>query len=247
MNTYVPAKADLRDTVVRMSTDLSGIAPAADLRVRRISADIIAESLREAIQSGALADGAELNQVAIAAHFGVSRVPVREAMRALQAEGLIDSQAHRRAVVRGLSLDRLLETYDMRALIEGHLVEVATERISVKLLNELRELESQMRTIEDHGEWLRANADFHRRLYEPADNQTAFELIDLLRNRAERYVRLWSGGAGLHQPLEAGLEHAAVLRHVGEGNGPAARVELEKHILSTRDRLSAYARSLVTP
>jgi DNA-binding GntR family transcriptional regulator len=226
-----------------MSTDLSGIAPTVPLQQRRITADIIAESLREAIQSGSLADGAELNQAAIAAHFGVSRVPVREAMRELQAEGLIDSQAHRRAVVRGLNLDRLLETYEVRALLEGHLVELATERISVKLLKELRTLERDMRGIEDHGEWLRANAEFHRRLYEPAGNLTAFEMIDQLRFRAERYVRLWSGGAGLHQPLEAGKEHAAVLRHVGKGDGAAARRELERHVLSTRDRLAAYAKT----
>jgi DNA-binding GntR family transcriptional regulator len=228
-----------------MSTDLSGIARAEGLQTRRITADIIAESLREAIQSGELADGAELNQAAIAAHFGVSRVPVREAMRELQAEGLIDSQAHRRAVVRGLNIDRLLETYEVRAEIEGHLVEVATERISAKVLKELRALEREMRAIEVHADWLRANAEFHRRLYAPAGNETAFEMIDLLRFRAERYVRLWSGGAGLHQPIEAGKEHAAVLRHVAKGDGVAAREELERHILSTRDRLAAYARTLV--
>src|SRR5262245_58954508 len=131
-----------------MSTDLSGVNRTEGLELRRITADLVAESLREAIQSGALADGAELNQAALAAHFGVSRVPVREAMRELQAEGLIDSQAHRRAVVRGLSIDRLLETYEVRAVIEGYLVELATERISATRLKELRALDREMRTLE---------------------------------------------------------------------------------------------------
>ena len=229
-----------------MATDLSGLVSAGGLQTRRITADIIAESLREAIQSGSLADGAELNQAAIAAHFGVSRVPVREAMRELQAEGLIDSQAHRRAVVRGLNIDRLLETYEVRAVIEGHLVELATERIRPAELKELRAFEREMRTIEDHVAWLQANAEFHRRLYEPAGNVTAFEMIEWLRLRAERYVRLWSGGAGLHQPAEAGREHAAVLRLVAKRDGAGARRELEKHILHTRDRLAAYAQTLAS-
>jgi len=67
-------------------TDLSGIRLQADLSDRRITADYVADALRQAIHRGDLADGAVLNQAALAAHFGVSRVPVREAMRQLQAE-----------------------------------------------------------------------------------------------------------------------------------------------------------------
>jgi DNA-binding GntR family transcriptional regulator len=227
-----------------MRTDLSSLKAAPDLSERRSTADLIAESLRDAIQSGALPDGAELNQAAIAQHFGVSRVPVREAMRELQAEGLIDSIAHRRATVRGLNLKRLLEVYDLRALIEGHLVELATERIDAARLKELRALDKRMRTIEDHGEWLRHNAEFHRRLYEPAGVETAMEVVEQLRARGERYVRLWSGGAGLHRPIEAGREHAAVLRHVAKGDAAAARKALEQHILHTRDRLAAYSEQM---
>jgi DNA-binding GntR family transcriptional regulator len=227
-----------------LSTDLSGITLVRDLRERRITADLVADALRQAIHRGELADGAELNQAAIAAHFGVSRVPVREAMRELQAEGLIEAQAHRRAVVRSLELDRLVEIYDLRALLEGYVVERATELITPSQLKELRVLERGMRDLEDHAAWLEGNAELHRRLYEPAGMVAACELIEQLRARAERYVRLWSGGAGLHRPVEAGREHVAILRLVARGDGPGARRAVEDHVRHTRDRLVAHSRAM---
>jgi DNA-binding GntR family transcriptional regulator len=227
-----------------MSTDLSGLEPVRALEHRRITADLVAESLRQAIHSGQLPDGAELNQAAIAAHFGVSRVPVREAMRELQAEGLIETQAHRRAVVRALDLERLVEVYDLRAAIEGLVVERATERIDAARLKELRALEKSMRTIDDHALWLERNAEWHRRLYEPAGMETAFELIAQLRARAERYVRLWGGAAGLHRPVEAGREHAAILRRVAKRDTAGARRAVEDHIHHTRDRMITHSRAI---
>ena len=167
------------------TTDLSGLKLSSDFRDRRITADYIAASLRDAIYRGDLADEAILNQAAIASHFGVSRVPVREAMRELQAEGLIETRAHRLAVVRGLDLDRLVEIYDLRALLEGFLIERAVPKVDAKLLRELHTLEERMRDEQDHVRWLELNARFHRMLYEPAGAKTTFELADQLRGRAD--------------------------------------------------------------
>src|SRR5204862_1479248 len=122
----------------------------ANFRDRRITADYVADALREAIHRGALADGAVLNQAALASHFGVSRVPVREAMRQLQAEGLIETRAHRLAIVRGLDIDRIVEIYDLRALIEGYLIERAVPLIDDPTLREARALEAEMREVGDH-------------------------------------------------------------------------------------------------
>jgi DNA-binding GntR family transcriptional regulator len=222
-----------------MDTDLTGITLEADLRDRRITADYVADALRDAIQQGGLADGAVLNQAAIAAHFGVSRVPVREAMRQLQAEGLIDTRAHRLAVVRGLDIDRLIEVYDLRALIEGYLVEKAVPNIDAALLTELRRLDREMRTVDDHPTWLALNARFHAVMYTPSGDETALELVDQLRSRAERYVRLWSRGSGIHRPKEAGREHAEILKLIAAGDGPGARAAVEEHVHHTRDRVVA--------
>lgn len=227
-----------------MDTDLTGISLQADLRDRRITADYVADALRTAIQQGSLADGAVLNQAALAAHFGVSRVPVREAMRQLQAEGLIETRAHRLAVVRGLDLERLIEVYDLRALIEGYLVEKAVPHIASSTLTELRALDKEMRGEDDHSRWLALNARFHDLLYQPAGDETALELVEQLRSRAERYVRLWSRGPGIHRPKEAGREHAAIIKLAAAGDGPGARRAIEAHVHGTRDRVIAHGQQL---
>lgn len=225
-------------------TDLSAIRLQADFSDRRITADYVADALRQAIHGGDLADGAVLNQAALAAHFGVSRVPVREAMRQLQAEGLIDTRAHRLAVVRSLDLDRIVEIYDLRAVMEGFVIERAVPQIDDVVLHAAQAVEDEMRGDVDHATWLELNARFHRLLYLPSGAETTLELIDQLRVRGERYVRLWSQGSGLHRPAEAGEEHARILALVGAGDGAGARAAVERHIQHTRDRLVAQGSTL---
>jgi len=229
---------------VRETTDLTDVKLQTNLRERRITADYVADSLREAIHRGDLADGAVLNQAAVASHFGVSRVPVREAMRQLQAEGLITMRAHRLAVVRGLSLDRIVEIYDLRSLLEGYVIERAVPNMDAARLKKLSTLEKEMRGVADHPRWLELNARFHQLLYEPSEAETTLELIDQLRARAERYVRLWSKGAGIHRPKEAGREHAEILKLVEKGDGPGARRAIEEHVRHTRDRVIERGRAV---
>lgn len=225
------------------STDLTMLKLAAFEPGRRIAADFIADSIREAIQSGALADGAVLKQAAIADHFDISRVPVREAMRQLLAEGLIELRAHHIAVVRGLPIERISEIYDNRALLEGYLLERAVPNIPVGIVKQLRATEKTMRSEDDHQEWLRLNGEFHRTMNQYAHDVTALELIDQLKSRAERYVRMWGTGGGLHRPEEAGADHVKILDLVAAGDAKGARTAVEHHIRTTGERLVAYGRS----
>ncbi|HEY4279730.1 MAG TPA: GntR family transcriptional regulator [Conexibacter sp.] len=211
------------------------IGDAPELRNRRTSSDYIADALRAAINSGQLEDGAVLNQVELAEHFGVSRVPVREAIRRLEAEGLIEAAAHRRAVVRGLSLDRIAEVYELRVLLEGHLTASATDRIDRDRLEQLATLNRAMRDERDHTRWLELNARFHTMLYEPADKPTALELVETLRQRGERYVQMWSSGRGLERTAQVTREHAAILRAVRARDREGARDATMMHIERTRD------------
>src|SRR5947209_5883284 len=160
-------------------------------------------------------------------------------MRQLQAEGLIETRAHRLAIVRGLDLDRIVEIYDLRALIEGYLIERAAPLIDGATLREARALEAEMRDVGDHVRWLELNARFHRMLYEPSGAETTLELVDQLRARGERYVRLWSRGSGVHRPVEVSREHREILRLVARRDAAAARRAIEEHIAHTRDDLIA--------
>ena len=89
------------------------------LRERKTTTDYLAAALRTAIYDGQFVDGEELNQVELANFFHVSRVPIREALRQLQAEGLVRIVAHHQTVVAGLTLPQILELIEMRAVLES--------------------------------------------------------------------------------------------------------------------------------
>jgi DNA-binding GntR family transcriptional regulator len=214
-----------------------------ELQVRRTTPDYIADVLREAIYEGTLEDGAILNQVAVAEHFGVSRVPVREAMRQLQAEGLVSAEAHRRPMVRGLTLERVLEIFDLRAMTEGYLVEKAIPRLDPATFAKLAALTRRMHEPLDHNQWLSLNAEFHQTLYEPSGALTALELASQLRGRAERYLRMWSEGQGVRRTDEATREHERILDYAENGDVVSARREVEQHILHTRDEVARMYRN----
>jgi DNA-binding GntR family transcriptional regulator len=204
---------------------------------KRVTADVVADKLREAIQAGALPDGAVLNQGALAERFGVSTQPVREALRQLMAEGLIETRAHHGSVVRGLSIERLNEIYDNRAVIEGHMLTRAIPRIPADTIAALRAQEAAMPAGADVSTWLVSTREFHDTLLRFSDDQTALELVAQLRARAERYVRMWSGFGDVWQPDLAEGEHAAILRAIEDGDGARARLLLETHIRDTGRRL----------
>ncbi|MBS1879548.1 MAG: GntR family transcriptional regulator [Actinobacteria bacterium] len=221
------------------STDLSVIKLDAPMRGRKITADYVADALREAIQSGSLPDGAVLKQAAIAERLGVSRVPVREAMRHLMAEGLIQSRAHHVAVVRSLSLSRIAEVYDYRALVEGHMTERAVPKLTEADLGRLRAKNEEMKSASSHTTWLRLNNEFHAVILKASGDETGLELVEQLRLRSERYVRMWSGGKGVQNREDVNAEHAEVIELIAAGKAKKARQAIERHIRHTGERVVA--------
>lgn len=213
--------------------DLSVIEVDTSLLGRRVTADYIAEALRNAINSGKLTDGAVLNQVELAAHFGVSRVPVREALRQLQAEGLIENRAHRLSQVRGTDSDRLVQVFSLRALIEGWLIEQAVPNIDAATIARAREINEQLRKESDHPSWLGLNAEFHQLLMKPSGAAEGLELLAPLRMRSERYTRLWSKGNGVHRPVETCAEHDKIVDLIEAGDAEGARAAAEEHVRHT--------------
>jgi DNA-binding GntR family transcriptional regulator len=201
---------------------------------RRSFSEHIAISLRDAIRSGSLPDGYELNQIALAEHFGVSRVPVREAMRQLQAEGWIDAKRHQRAVVRGFSHERIVEILELRAVIEAFLIEKTIATISDKELQRLDALCDEMAASRDHRHWLELNHVFHSALYESAQSQTAMELLQQLSSQVERYVR--SIGETIEREREAVDEHREILAAVRKRDVAESQRLIRAHIGQTKER-----------
>lgn len=205
------------------------------LRERQTTAAYVAGSLRAAIQSGQLPDGSELNQVALAEHFGISRVPVREALRALEAEGWITARAHHRAVVQALSSERIAETFELRALLEVHLVEKAIGHIDDAHIARLRALCDEMDAMDDHPSWVAANREFHRLLHECAGSPLTVELVEGLSSQVERYLRI--RGESVIREGEAGAEHRAILQAAIDHDAGTARDRIRAHIDHTKRRV----------
>jgi DNA-binding GntR family transcriptional regulator len=218
------------------------IATSGAFRARDSVADRITNSLRDAIRTGALADGTELNQVALSEHFGVSRVPVREALRALEAEGWITAPTHYRAFVQGLSIDRIEQIFDLRALLETHLIAKAIAKIGATQIADLHERCAAMDRMRDHDEWLAANHAFHRALLEPSGGTLLIELIEQFSSQVERYLRVRH--AGRDRQAAAGREHRAIVRAVKDRDVARARKLLRAHIMQTRAVILAVVEQL---
>src|SRR2546423_15187868 len=151
------------------------------LRDRKTITDYLAAALRMAIYDGQFADSEELNQVQLSEFFGVSRVPIREALRQLQAEGLVRNIAHHRTIVTGLTLPQILESIEMRAVLEAHLLCKAEKRFDQPAIDKLRKICDETDQIKDYGaRWVLKNWEFHRALYSRAESPTIVEAVQRL-------------------------------------------------------------------
>lgn len=152
--------------------------------------ELVIEAVRTAILSGVFAPGAKLPQDQIAEDLGVSRIPVRSALRWLESDGLVVFQAHRGATVSTLNPEQVAEIYEIRARLEKFALKSACERVTPQDLAELEALADEMdRAAEaDPGEWYTARQRFYRRLYEIGKVPRTAALIDRLRGEVGRYL-----------------------------------------------------------
>jgi DNA-binding GntR family transcriptional regulator len=158
----------------------------------RTLAEQIAARVRDDVLSGALAAGRRLSQEAIAEQYAVSRVPVRDALRMLQAEGFVYAHPRFGTTVTPLSAPDLEELYEMRLALEPMLAARATPRMRPADVAEMRlRLELMAATGEDSPAWFAAHAAFHRTLNARSGRERICALVDNLRSQTERYVRAY--------------------------------------------------------
>lgn len=204
---------------------------------RRTMSDTIADELRAAIVRGDFEDGMELNQVDLAREFDVSRVPIREALRQLRAEGLITSEPHKRAAVVGHTLERVVEILELRALLETFLLTRSAPRMVRADFVDLRAMCAKMKKTRSHDDWLALNTAFHDRLYAHAEAPIASDFARQLSLRVQRYVRMVRSVGG-KRAGDPNAEHVAILDALERGDLPAARAELENHIQHTAEQVT---------
>ena len=207
----------------------------------RISGDkaasyYIANVLREAIYRGILHDNEQLLQNQLAARMGVSPIPLREALKQLETEGLVEFRGRRGAIVSGLTLEDAREIYDMLTWLECGAMKVSFDMISNALIQEEEKLLDRMEKEEDPVKWRDMNVLFHAALYEPADRPLTLDIIAKLRRQVDRYIRNHLDS----MRKESEDQHREILAGVKAHDLPRTLRSLEDHLVNTSKDLQAY-------
>lgn len=217
--------------------------PMSNSLTHRTLSAAIADQLRTAILSGAHQGGAQLRQDALAAAFGVSRIPVREALFQLEAEGLVEIVPHKGAIVTGLSMDEIDDVFDLRVVLERRLLADAVPRMTGPDFERLEAAQRAFDAMVASGEIAGSgalNAEFHMALYAAARLPKTASIIAGLLQISERYTRLQlSSSRGI---AKASREHRELLAICRKGDARAAGEMLALHINGVRADLAAVLR-----
>lgn len=195
------------------------------------SADRIREELEQAIVAAEFADGERLDEVTLSARFSVSRTPVREALHALAASGLVEMIPRRGAFVRYPSFIKVVEMFDVMAELEAMCGRLAARRISEDELARLEEAAVACEAAMEKGdadEYYRENGHFHHVLYRASGNSFLAEEASRLHKRLQPFRRLQLRVRGrLRQSMQ---EHRDVQDAVRKGDAERAARALRRHI-----------------
>ena len=212
--------------------------------------DELAATIQARVLSGAIATGTRLRQESLAAEFGVSRTPVREALRKLQASGLVEVLPRRGALVRRPSAREVREAYEVRAELEGLAAALAASRIRDGELRRLREAQELFRRsvasllawrerrsddepmqTEAHDEWISANDSFHLAVQEAAANRRLRTTLADLHQSFPRDLTwiVLAENARLLQDNVA--QHEAILAAIERHDPAGSRAAMVEHVL----------------
>jgi DNA-binding GntR family transcriptional regulator len=203
---------------------------------RRTLGDRVYEQVRDAIMRGEIPAGTELNQVELANRLGVSRVPVREALRRLQAERFLDANPFQKFVVTALSPEQVLELFDLRTELEVFAALRARNRddFAESGIAEARAAADLLDVTMSAEKWIQADMEFHR-VVNGKDSATA-TVIDEVRFRIYRYVHLAEPDLERRDGVLA--EHQDILAALESGDDAAVRRAISTHVQHTRDRIA---------
>jgi DNA-binding GntR family transcriptional regulator len=206
--------------------------------------ETLAESLRERILNGEFKEGDALIQDAIAQEYDVSRMPVREALRQLEASGLVIMKLHRGAVVTSVPTEQIAELFELRSLLECDILARAIPRLTDEHLADSRSILKQLESSyqrRDIASWGRLNWEFHRSLYSAADRVQTLAMLQGINLQTDRYIRLHL--LLTHGLEEAEKEHKEILRLCTLRDAERAVPYLRKHILNASRNLLAALRT----
>lgn len=215
--------------------------------VHRTLSDEAAALLRDAIRRGALAPGSRLNERDLASRMGMSRIPVREAIRLLVEEGLVTKEPHRGAFVYAPSQVEIEEISSLRVVLERFVVERAVPRFRPEHEAQLQRIVHGMRGTaldEDYKRLYELDREFHSLLWRIADHSLLLEVVSGLRSRLDRFLYEAAIATSDFKFDIYIASHARLLRVLKSGDIAAAQAAITDHILSSKERILAYMLAL---
>jgi len=191
-------------------------------------ADRIADILREAIAKGSLKAGTPLRQDELARRFGFSRMPIRDALRQLEAEGIVSIHPTRGAFVAQMDAAEISEIYAVRELLEAEALRLALPELTDRQLDDAASVLDQIDSEPDIALWGALNRTFHLALYGPCGNARLLDLIEAQHNAADRYVRILLSNLDYRARSQA--EHRKLLAACRKRDEDQALMWLTKHL-----------------
>ncbi len=200
--------------------------------------DLVVTALRNAILQGRYKTGQPLRQDRVAKDLGVSKIPLREALVELRAEGLVTLLPKRGAVVSELSAAQAKEIYTMRSALETAALEQAVPLLGNAEIIRARSVLEIMETGADKHQWGELNWEFHATLYQAARMPMMLKTIHQLHNNVTRYLLLYLDRLSAWQRSRE--EHRALLNACRDKNTSQAVAILKTHLAKASDTLAAY-------
>ena len=208
---------------------------------RTLLSDRIRNALTDEIASGLLGAGFALDEQQLADRFGASRTPVREALRQLSANGLVETKPRRGVVVTRLTPERIMDMFETTAEVEAMCVRLATYRMTPLERSHLYDLHQASGLVVDAGDvdaYDGLNREFHETLYRSTRNAFMAEQVLAIRARLDSFRRtqLRSGD----RMAASRAEHGGILAAMAEGDGDAAARRMRAHMLNAAGALGRY-------
>ena len=200
----------------------------------------IADALREAIVRGEYPPGSRIRQEEIAERFGASRVPVREALKMLEADGIVTLRANAGAWVSRLSLAECEEVYQTRERVEPLLLRYSAPQLTPADLDRLEGLAERMAATSDVEEFLRLDREFHWGTYAGAETLVLGDLVRRLWSTTQPYRRAYTLMIDAHSQRIVHDEHHMLVTALRDGDIDTAERVIEGHIRRTRRLLAQH-------
>ena len=202
------------------------------------TADLIANELKKMLNNGIFSDGDRLVERDLASQFSVSRIPMREAIKRLEYDGLVEIFPNRGAVVKKLSVADVDEIYQLRALLESEAIFLSVNNLTFEELAKAELIHNVLESSTDFVQQGRLNRELHDLLYSKCNNSRLLSMIDNARNQIERYEYLQR--KLLSKTVFFQDDHHSILEACKQRNAELAKEKTKEHIQNAGEVLGEF-------